>query len=104
MRMVSMKKDGDDSLTEYSAPNYGGGLCLYLNEDQCEVLGISKALRPGTQVTIRAQALVTTSSASLERDGDDKGDDLSLSLQITDMGMDVGGVLRNAADILYGEG
>lgn len=102
MKLVSMKREGHDAPEAYSAPNYGGGLCLYLDENQCEALGLKSALKPGTQVTLKAQAVVTTSSASLERDGDDAGPDLSLHLQITDMGVEVNGMLRNAAQVLYG--
>ncbi len=103
MKLVSMKREGEDhTAAPYSEPNYGGGLCLYLGADQCEALGLRSQLKPGTQVSIKAQAVVTTSSASLERDGDDKGPDLSLQLQITDMGVEVGGLLRSAAQVLYG--
>lgn len=104
MKLVSLKNAQDvDYATPYRPGNYPGGLCLYLSEDQCDALGLRKALKPGTQVTIKATALVTACSASLERDGDDAGPDVSLSLQITDMGVDVGGVLRGAAAVLYGE-
>lgn len=104
MKLVSMKREAREGLAPeaYSMPNYAGGLCLYLDDDQCEMLGLAKAPKPGTQVSIRAQAVVTTSSASLERDGDDAGPAVSLHLQITDMGVEAAGVLRNAAQVLYG--
>lgn len=83
---------------------YGYGLRIYLDCDACEALGIGKALRAGTQVKIQATAVVVSSTESLESDGDDAGNDISLSLQITDMGLEAGAVLRNAAAVLYGEG
>lgn len=105
MKLISMKREGgEDYATPSGGDKFGYGLCLYLNEDQCEALGLGKALRPGTQVKLQAQALVTTSAASLERDGDDKGDDITVSLQITDLGVEVGTVRRDAAAVLYGEG
>lgn len=101
-KLTSMKREGGDNYAEYNPGQYPGGLCLYLDEDQCEALGISKALKAGTQVSISASAIVTSATESLERDGDDKGTDVSLSLQITDLGVTVQGVMRNAAKELYG--
>ena len=104
MKMVSMKRAEDgDYMSPVSAENYGYGLCLVLNEDQCEALGITSAMKPGTQVSIKAQAIVVSSGARLERDGDDKGNDITMSMQITDMGVEAGGVMRNAAAVLYGK-
>jgi hypothetical protein len=103
MKLVNLKNEADDSDYCCAMPveQYGYGLRIYLNEDACEKLGIAKAAA-GTQVTISAKAIVVSSTQSLESDGDDKGTDLSLSLQITDMGVQLNGVLRNAAEVLYG--
>lgn len=104
MKMISMKKDSDDmgDASYCMSAKYGYGLTLHLDEDQCESLGISKALKAGTQVTLQAIALVTSATEPLERDGDDKGTDVSICLQITDMGLTTGGKLKNAAELLYG--
>ncbi len=106
MKLISMKKDQDDtgSMAYCRSEKYGYGLALYLDEDQCESLGIAKALEAGTQVTLQAIALVTSATESLERDGDDKGTDVSVSLQITELGLTTGSVLKNAAKLLYGTG
>ena len=103
MKLISMKREaeGTEAYSSSSA-SYPYGLCLYLSEDQCEQLGISKALKPGTQLTISAKAIVVSSTESLERDGDDKGNDVSLNVQITDLGVQASGVVRNAAKDLYG--
>lgn len=103
MKLVSLKNVSDDS--DYASmprEQYGYGLRIYLDDDQCEALGITKALRAGTQVKIQATAIVCSSTESVEDDGDDAGPDVSLSLQITDMGLEAGTVLRNAAEVLYG--
>lgn len=104
MKMISMKKDSDEmgDAAYCMSAKYGYGLTLHLDEDQCESLGISKALKAGTQVTLQAMAVVTSATESLERDGDDKGTDVSICLQITDMGLTTGGKLKNAAELLYG--
>ncbi len=65
MKLVSMKREGEDhTAAPYSEPNYGGGLCLYLGADQCEALGLRSQLKPGTQVSIKAQAVLTALQAS----------------------------------------
>ena len=104
MKLISMKKDSDDmgEASYCMSAKYGYGLTLHLDEDQCESLGITKALKAGTQVTLQATAVVTSSTESLERDGDDKGTDVSLSLQIIDLGLSSGGILKDAAKQLYG--
>ena len=106
MKLISMKKEADDNgdMPYCMSEKYGYGLTLYLDEDQCEALGLSRSLQAGTQVTLQAAAIVTSSTESLERDGDDKGTDISISLQITDLGLNAGGVLKNAANMLYGKG
>lgn len=103
MKLINMKSD-PESTEVYGCNQYGYGLTLCLNEDQCEALGISKALKAGTQVTLQANAIVTSATESLERDGDDKGTDVNLSLQITELGLTTNGTLRNAANLLYGSG
>lgn len=105
MKLANLKNAADvDYAVPYTPPNYPGGLCLYLTEEQCEVMGITEALRAGTQVRIQAIGIVTTCSEALERDGDgdDAGPGISLSVQITDMGIEAQGVVRNAAKMLYG--
>ena len=103
MKLVNLKSSEDaDCCAPMSMANYGYGLRLHLNDDQCEALGITKAIKPGTQVKISAVAIVVSSSERIEDDGDDKGNDISLDIQITDMGIEAGSVLRDAAKVLYG--
>lgn len=101
--MVNLKRDNADTGMDYTPSQYPGGLCLYLDEDTCEKLGIPGALTPGTVIGITAQAIVTNATESLEADGDDKGNDVSMSLQITDLSLVAGGVASNAAEELYGK-
>jgi hypothetical protein len=84
MALVSMKTD--DGMAEAVAPEpYGYGLCLHLSGDQCEALGIKQPLAAGSAVMLTARAYVKEVMASAEEDGDDKGPDVRLTLQITDM-------------------
>ena len=100
-----MKVDSDNSMVnECCESPYGYGLNLYLNSEQCEALGISETIKPGTQVTLQAMAIITNASESIDRAGDDAGTDISLSLQITDLGIETGATLKDAANKLYGSG
>ena len=104
-KLIDMRLDADQSYSGMvccSGGNYPSGLALWLNEDQCEALGLTKALKPGTEVTLSAKAIVTTSSESLERDGDDKGNDVNVNLQITELSVTPGSMVRDAASVLYG--
>ena len=84
MALVSMKTD--DGMGEAIEPSpYGYGLCLHLNDDQCEALGIKQPPAAGSVVMLAARAFVKEATASAEEDGDDKGPDVRLTLQITDM-------------------
>jgi hypothetical protein len=106
MKLINMKKEPDDNGDDAccSPSKFGYGLTLQLDEDQCEKLGIAKALNAGTQLTLQAIAVVISATESLERDGDDSGPDVSVSLQITELGLTTSGVLKSAAKLLYGTG
>lgn len=86
MTMVSMKVERDDT-PQPIADDYGYGLCINLDDDQVEALGINSPIKAGEVVTIKALAFVKRSEESIDGDGDgeDAGTELRLSLQITDM-------------------
>lgn len=105
--LVSMKKElSKDSDTDcispsYSRSNFGYGLQLCLDDDQCEALGLKQPLPAGTIVMLQAKAIVVSATQSVEDDGDDKGPDVSMSIQITDLALEPEGTASDAADILY---
>jgi hypothetical protein len=104
--MINLKTgDGDGPMIfadEYRPSQYPYGLCIQLDDDVCEKLGIVDAIKAGTEVTFIARAIVTRSTEEVERDMDDTGTDVSLSMQITDMEITTGSVVTNAAKELYG--
>lgn len=103
MSLTSMKKESDGlDYPAYVQGNYPGGLSIYIDEEQCDALGLTSAIKPGTEVSITAKGIVTRSTESVEADGDDKGNDVSLAVQITDLGLKVVGKISNAAKELYG--
>jgi hypothetical protein len=102
MKLVSMKREGGDNDCWDCGPsaNYGYGLQLYLDADQCEKLGINKALAAGTKVTIQAMAIISSATDSVARDD---GRDISLDPDHRS-GIERGRKASNAAAILYGNG
>lgn len=100
MKLTSMKRDDESGdFCCVDSNRYGYGLQINLDDDQCEALGISKAMAVGTKVSLQGMALVVRSGECLESDG--KG--VNVSLQITDLGMVAQGMMRNAAQVIYGD-
>lgn len=88
MNLINMKSDeGTECCAPESNP-YGYGLRIHLNDDQVEALGIKTPPTAGTVVQVVALATVVTVEQRTEVDGDDKGPDISLCLQITDMALE----------------
>lgn len=100
MAMVSMAT-GDDGPSYSMDFKYGYGLCINLNSEQCEALGILGTIKPGTKVGLMAIAVVVSATERLEGDDADGDTDVSLSLQITDMEMNAG-AQTDMASTLYG--
>ena len=88
--------------TPADAPKYPWGLCLTLNDDSLEKLGVTALPAVDTEVTIVAKAVVS-STREYETQGD--GSERTVELQITDMQLD--GLDRDlfgrAAEMLYGK-
>jgi hypothetical protein len=107
MKLVSMKREKPYVNTMASPNPYGYGLCLSLNSEQCEALGIASPPPAGTVVSVQAIAVVQSVTESVDDDAEEKGEggsnDVSLSLQITDMGVSLGGQDPNPAETLYGK-
>lgn len=85
MAMISMKQEAEREEMlgeiEYEEPMYPYGLCLHLDQDQLEKLGITSLPAVGTEMTITAKVFVKGTSA-YETQG---GKDMTVDLQITDM-------------------
>lgn len=103
MALVSMKCE---SKNEGSLSNneYGYGLRIRLNDDQCEALGITTPPKAGTVLSLSASAFVASATESVKDDEDDTGNEVYLELQITDL--EIGKDSKNGphASMLYGSG
>jgi hypothetical protein len=87
MNLVSMKIDGSADCAPCPVEAYPYGLRICLNHEQCEALGILGPIKAGTQLSVQALVTVVRCAEEAEVDGDDEGTDISLDLQITDLGI-----------------
>ena len=101
--MASLKQDPNEAL-EYYPNQYGYGTEIHLNGEQCEKLGITKSVKAGQPVTIRATGVVSRSTEELEGDDDSGGKDISICIQLTDMSVNMTGTANaaKATKMLYG--
>lgn len=101
MAMVSMKADDSMSESMSNEYGYGYGLELHLNDDQCEALGIKKPIAAGSILMVKALGYVKSVTESVEDDRDDKGNDVCMCIQLTDMELS-GTSKKPASETLYG--
>lgn len=85
--LINMQQSAEEAKeysqpTEAEAPKYPWGLCITLNGDSLDKLGVKALPAAGSKVTIVAKAEVTRTSENQTQDGESE---MSLDLQITDM-------------------
>jgi hypothetical protein len=104
--LINMQQSAEEA-KEYTepkasdAPKYPWGLCITLNDDSLEKLGIDALPAVDVEVTIIAKAIVSRTSEYQTQGGESER---SLDLQITDMQVGVGkDLLGRAQDALYGK-
>ena len=103
MPMINMKRapEREEMLGEIEKdePRYPYGLCISLEKEDMDKLGLSNLPKVGTEVSFMAKAVVKGTSA-YETQG---GSDMRVELQITDMEMKADQTERNnaAASMLY---
>lgn len=105
MALVSLRQEPDEGVTPYAPNQFGYGTSICLNGEQCEALGITRMVRAGQGVTLRATGIVTRSTEELESAQDSGGKDQSLSIQLTELEVRLTGSAnaKRAAAMLYGD-
>lgn len=105
MAMVSMKMSAEER-KEYTseaitsdAPSYPWGLCIHLDDDALNKLGLTEMPAVGTELMVMAKVVVKGTSAHA-RDGE--MDHRSVEMQITDMELGPVSSASSAATALYG--
>lgn len=108
MDLKSMKMSAKDA-KEYAspatadasdAPRYPYGLCLHINDETIKALGVNAMPDAGQTLMITARVKV----ASVEQRDTQKGQDRSMSLQITDMAIGPDTAKPSVEEKLYGNG
>ena len=92
-KMVSMKRTAQDQRgdkmagapIEATAPDYPYGLCIHLDKDELDKLGIKDLPKIGTEMMIEAKVKVTRVSQSAAENSEEY---TSVDLQITDIGIE----------------
>jgi hypothetical protein len=90
--LINMQQSAEEA-KEYAqpsvedAPKYPWGLCITLNDDSLDKLGVKGLPAGGTEVTIIAKATVSRTSENQTQSGETER---SLDLQITDMRLNTG--------------
>lgn len=92
--------EGDAYLSPYPVELYPYGTRLCLTSEQCEALGLTAAIKAGTKVKLSGLAIVVSSREGFEQG--EPGKVFQLDLQITDLGIESQGMVRDAAQVLYG--
>lgn len=105
--LINMQQSAEE-VKEYTepsvadAPKYPWGLCITLNDDSLEKLGVKVLPSVGTTLTLVAKVEVTGTRDTQTQGGESQQ---SMDLQITDMQLDglETDLLGRAADMLYGK-
>jgi len=105
MALVSLKREPDDYPTEYFENHFGYCTEISLDREQCEKLGITKPMRVGQPVNIRAAGIVVSSSEYLEANTDSGHKDVTVRIQLTEIDVTPTGTAspQKAAALLYGK-
>ena len=94
-KLVSMKRSakdkrkdmGEPSGIEAVAPDYPWGLCLNLQADELEKLGIKDLPKVGEEMTVTAKVKVTRVSQSASASPRGESEHRNVELQVTDLGI-----------------
>ena len=106
MALTNMKMSADEA-KEYTtggeiagdAPQYPYGLCIRLDDDAIEKLGLTMLPAVGTEMMVMAKVFVKSTSAHSSQGGEDHKD---VELQITDLELGPASGASGAAQALYG--
>lgn len=105
MALINMQMSKEEAKeysqpTELDAPQYPYGLCIDLNDDSLEKLGLTQLPTVGSEMMIQAKVVVTSVSSNQTQGGEAEA---RASLQITDMELVGKDTSKSAASKLYGD-
>ena len=99
--LINMKKTEEmpEKYEDMDEPAYPYGLCITLDAEQLNKLGITALPKVGSEMYVHAKAYVKSTSA-YETQG---GKDMSVSLQITDLELEGLDRQTDRAEAMYGD-
>lgn len=95
-KMVSMMRTAEDKRgdkmagpgIEATAPDYPYGLCIHMDKDELDKLGIADLPKVGTEMMMEVKVKVTRISQSASEAADGADEYTSVDFQITDIGIE----------------
>lgn len=95
-KMVSMKRSASDmrgdkmmnAPMEATAPDYPYGLCIHMDKDELDKLGITELPKIGTEMMFECKVKVTRVSQSASEAANGSDEYTSVDFQITDIGIE----------------
>ncbi len=95
-KMISMMRTAEDQRgdkmagpgIEATAPDYPYGLCIHMDKDELDKLGITDLPKIGTVMTLECMVKVTRISQSASEAADGADEYTSVDFQITDIGIE----------------
>lgn len=113
MALIDMQLDRKEAQEEAGAspsdnlPKYPYGLCIYLDDETLEKLGLTQLPKVGTTLQLTAMVKVTgTRSHEIQTEKEsgepDENTSSSVDMQITAMELSAGQTQQSAASMLYG--
>lgn len=99
--MINMAQEESSADEAYPSPErskYPYGLCVHLDDDMLQKLGITTPPAVGSSMLLQAQVMVTSTSSDVMHDGEVEG---RLTLQITDMELSM--PAKTASNVLWGD-
>jgi hypothetical protein len=114
MALIDMQLDRKEAQEEVGAslrsdnlPKYPYGLCIYLDDETLEKLGLTQLPKVGTTLQLMAMVKVTgTRSHEIQTEKEsgepEENTSSSVDMQITAMELSAGQTQQSAASMLYG--
>lgn len=99
--MINMAREASEAEESYPTPEqskYPYGLCIHLDDDTLQKLGITTPPPAGASMLLQAQVMVTSTGSEVMLGGEVEG---RLTLQITDMELSM--PAKAASNVLWGD-
>lgn len=98
INMARKEGDADESYPTPEQSKYPYGLCIHLDDDTLQKLGITTPPAVGSSMLLQAQVMIIGANSEVMNDGEVEG---RMTLQITDM--ELSAPAKSASNVLWGD-